>query len=863
MQYILRLCKSFYLICLLFIFSTLAAPTWKVALDDSAGLPKISKGGSVAMTSSFIFFDKNYVWAYQENQLKSNSDGKYQLNAVNKALGYTLNASIAKNNSKKMTWNFDFDAQAGKKEIIGGGITFKFDLENIGKEFGTPEILADKTGWSWGTGAQRVEMHFNPTPASVFYERDQKGEIRVYFYQGQIPKGKRQYQATLTLANEISFAPTISERYGSSDQSQWAPNIIDWKTSPVDLSFLNATERPAGKRGFVKAQGERLVFEDGTVARFWGTNISAYTIFGTSKDNVKLQVKRLSELGFNLVRIHHFDSLWVNPNIFGRQSSSTQQLSNDAMDKIDWWVKCLKDEGIYVWLDLHVERHLKSDDNISSFDEIANGKDNANLKGYNYVNKSIQQAMQAFNKAYLTHVNPYTKARLVDEPAVIAMLITNENDVTNHFGNILLPDKNVPNHSKIYMAVSEQFAIANQLPKETTWHAWEHGPSKLFLNDLEHQFNASMIQHLRGLGVRVPIVTTSTWGNNPLSALPALSEGDLVDAHAYQPYGALESNPVFSANLVHWLAAAQVVGKPVSVTEWNAEPFPLPDRHVLPMLLAGQASMQGWDAMMQYAYAQEPLSAPTQWQGGPSNWNLYNDPALLATMPAAALMYRRQDIPEAKTTYVLNLDNLLFNQVISPNNSAFIRTASELGKLQIAMPSNKSLPWLIKSQIPENANVYTDPNKSLISSDSVSATAENSGILRNWDKGYQTINSNRTQAAMGWIGGENFKLADVEIAASTRNASIVVQSLDTQPIALSKKILISLGARSIPKVANKLPFISEPVEGIIKVKAPPGLGLLKQGNIENGKAVKTTYQDGYYTITLNKDLQTYWLMLSR
>ena len=99
-----------------------------------------------------------------------------------------------------------------------------------------------------------------------------------------------------------------------------------WKSSPVDLSFLNASERPAGKRGFVKAKGEQLVFEDGKVAKFWGTNISAFTIFGTPKDNVKLQAKRLSELGFNLVRIHHFDSIWVSPNVFGEQASNNLSL---------------------------------------------------------------------------------------------------------------------------------------------------------------------------------------------------------------------------------------------------------------------------------------------------------------------------------------------------------------------------------------------------------------------------------------------------------------------------------------------------------------------------------------------------------
>ena len=870
MTYFVNLKKKYWVFSFLISFvstNTYANNRLNVSLDDNNGLPRISKGGGQALTSSFVFFDKNYVWAHQESNFKITKSGQYLLKSNNPTLGFTLNADITKPNNLKILWNIELDAKTFRNEVVGGGISYKFDLDNFGQLLGQPEILSDKSGWAWGKGNQRIEMRFDPMPESIFYERGNKSEIRVYLYQGQIPRGKRQYQASLNLAEAVTIEPTTTERYGNSDQSLWIPNIIDWETSPVDLSFLNASEKPAGKRGFLQAKGEQLVFEDGTVAKFWGTNISAFALFGTPKENVKLQAKRLSKLGFNLVRIHHFDSLWVNPNIFGVKSDNTQKISTEAMDKIDWWIKCLKDEGIYVWLDLHVERHLKTEDGITNFNEITKGKDSFDLKGYNYANPSIEKAMQAFNTAYVDHLNSYTGKRIADEPAIAAMLITNENDITNHFGNFLLPDKNVPEHTKRYMLAAEKFARVHNLPAESTWRAWEHGPSKLFLNDLEHQFNASMIAHLHSLGVKVPIVTTSTWGNNPLSALPALSESDIIDAHSYQPYGALETNPLFSTNITHWLSAAQVVGKPMSVTEWNAEPFPLPDRHSLPMYIASHASMQGWDAMMQYAYSQEPLSAPTQWQGRPSNWHAYNDPALLATMPAAALMYRRSDMLEAKTTYVLKLDNLLFDQYFSPSNSAFMRTASELGKLEIAMPYNKALPWLDKSRIPDNAKVITDPNKSLLPINSeevaVEIPTEKMVIKRNWEKGYSTINTPKTQAALGWIGSERFALYDVEIMATTRNATIVVQSLDNLPIHESKKIYISLAARSIPRSEDKLPFLSEPVEGEIKVKGIEGLKLTKLGNNQDGKSVPYTYKNGFYNITLDKNLQTYWLSLSQ
>ena len=85
--------------------------------------------------------------------------------------------------------------------------------------------------------------------------------------------------------------------------------------------------------------------------------------------------------------------------------------------------------------------------------------------------------------------------------------------------------------------------------------------------------------------------------------------------------------------------------------------IPAPDRHTTPLYVAAVASYQGWDAPMQFAYSQEPLNGP----GSPSNWQSYNDPALLETLPAAALMFRRGDVAEAKTTYVLRYRRISYS----------------------------------------------------------------------------------------------------------------------------------------------------------------------------------------------------------
>lgn len=838
----------------------LAAPQLILSVNEKEGLPEINYGGKRILTGNFIFFGNNWAWANQQTNFKIEAPFKYSIQGKNQTLGFNLEAGINKTSDKTMQWDFTLNANEQINNVVGGGISFKFNADDLTMQtMGQPEILADKNGWRWGHGDKSIEIRFTPKPATLFFERGGKTELRAYFYSGSITKGTKSYKTTITTSNSISIASTTSERFGLENQNTWPKDNIDWKRSPVDLSFLNDNEKPAGKRGFVRAQGENLIFEDGTRAKFWGTNISAYTLFHTSKENVKLQAKRLSALGFNLVRLHHHDSPWVTPNIFGNKRNNTLSLSADALAKLDWWIKCLKDEGIYIWLDMHVERALMTNDEIYAFDEISKGKSQATLKGYNYVNLTIQNAMEAFNTQYLQHINSHTKTAYVDEPAIVAILITNENDITNHFGNALLPDKKVPQHSKLYMREAEAFAEKNNLPTNKTWRSWEFGPSKIFLNELEQRFHQDSITQLKAIGAKSLIVPTNTWGGNPVSSLPALTVGDMIDVHTYQGYGAIESNPIITSNLTHWIAAGQVVNKPLSVTEWNSEPFPTHDRHTLPMYVAAQASLQGWDAMMQYAYAQSPLNNAAS----PSNWETFNDPSFIYTLPASALMYRQGHVSESKSLYVISPSkDDLFNENINANTSVAIRTASELGKVQIAMPAVQELPWLKTSTIPSHAKIIKDYKANLIGQNVGEATSDSGELTRNWEQGFYRINTTKTQAVMGWIGLKKLALDDVEFEITTPNATASVQSLDDKKINQSSNLLISLIGRTLPDSGNKLPFRVDPILGRLSIKAPAGLKLYKSGILKQKIQLQPEYSNGRYLINLNDSINSSWLILT-
>ena len=214
-------------------------------------------------------------------------------------------------------------------------------------------------------------VRFDDPMAKLSIEGKPSNEVRTHFVGDRIRPGRARIGLTVTLPEGGLIIATSEERYARPDAS-WFRQSLRWDMAPVDLSFLNADDRPAGRHGFVKVDGDRLVFEDGTPARFWGANLSGPVLFQTPRENIPRQARRMAQLGYNLMRIVQHESNWVKPNIFGADARDTRHLDRRSLDLLDYWIKCLKDEGIYVWLDMHYLRELKPGDGVSlGRDEIA------------------------------------------------------------------------------------------------------------------------------------------------------------------------------------------------------------------------------------------------------------------------------------------------------------------------------------------------------------------------------------------------------------------------------------------------------------------------------------------------------------
>ena len=70
--------------------------------------------------------------------------------------------------------------------------------------------------------------------------------------------------------------------------------------------------------------------------------------------------------------------------------------------------------------------------------------------------------MQEFQHNLLSHVNRYTRIAYKDDPAIVGILITNENDLTFHFGNNMMPNHHNPVHTAIFMKDCQRVCPANR-----------------------------------------------------------------------------------------------------------------------------------------------------------------------------------------------------------------------------------------------------------------------------------------------------------------------------------------------------------------------------------------------------------------
>lgn len=234
-------------------------------------------------------------------------------------------------------------------------------------------------------------------------------------------------------ASRRLFVITESAKYRPVANNRWLAK----KGTALDFSNITGKRIPAGTYGrvIVTPQG-KFAFEQKpeTPVRFFGMNFQPAYWRHRADRWTKADIERFADAvetqGYNLVRIHYLCRYLLGFKIHNRphrtiaeaglpQSADKIEFDKGNLDRFDYLVKCFKDRGIYLNVDL------------------------LNAPGYSMAYKqgpteSVKTGL-LFDPEYRNHwkiaveylmnrENPYTKTKMKDEPAIAFVNFFNEQD---------------------------------------------------------------------------------------------------------------------------------------------------------------------------------------------------------------------------------------------------------------------------------------------------------------------------------------------------------------------------------------------------------------------------------------------------
>ncbi|MBN2580603.1 MAG: beta-galactosidase [Pirellulales bacterium] len=578
------------------------------------------------------------------------------------------------------------------------------------------------------------------------------------------------------------------------------PFVVSYD-APHNVTNLSGwLHRPAGKYGFVKTDGDRLVVkQDGRAEsqRFWATNFCFGACF-PEEEQAERVAARLARLGINCVRMHHMDMY----NIWG---NATKKITPDPrqLDRLDYLVYQLKRHGVYTNLNLHVSRWLDAAEGFPDRDRRPTFD-----KGLDNFEPRMIELQKKYARDLLTHVNSYTKRAYTDEPAVAFVEINNENALFHEWnGGALdgLPEPYAGTFRKCWNAwLKKKYSTTQKL--RAAWGSGLPAGQTLddgsvavlskermpkspavrndliqFLWDTERDYWQGMYRYLKDELHVQSLVGGTQVGWSPVCVQAGL---DYLDAHAYWQHPYFPHRPwdlkdwrIRNVALVNSLAETlsslagrRVAGRVFTVSEYN---HPAPNAYAAEgfPLLAAVGSLQGWNALYSFAYSHSADYEPAKIDGF---FNINGDTAKLVHLPACAAMFLRGDVRPAEKTITADYSRETEMKILRENLSPWVLSTGKLGLPEwIAFQHGIALKITAKSSNLESRDQWSRKTPR--------STVSDTGQIR-WDatqpsSGYFLVDTPRTKLFTGFVRGRTFSLGDVELKIGTTRLDWATVSL--------------------------------------------------------------------------------------
>ena len=675
--------------------------------------------------------------------------------------------------------------------------------------------------------------------------------------------------------------------------------------APIDISFAFGNEKPAGKHGFLQVKGDKFVFEDGTPARFWGSAFNGAACF-PEHDHAEKVARRLAKVGVNIVRLHQLDGDYSSPNIFqfnkGQRVTTTRKLDERSLERMDYFVYCLKQEGIYIYMDLLVNRYFKENDGVRNSKALQPG-----AKPWSIIDRRMIELQKEYAEQLFTHVNPYTGLAYVDEPAIALTDLVNE---TNMFCTRPLVEPYLTEFREGFRSWLKEEGIDFDVDNCTLFGVDKDEPLIRYKIKCETEYFAELRQNMKRIGVKIPITAT----NSHMHSGQVVSQAgqDFRDTHSYQHrmYGVNYSKSLWNEKegdkaIEHFsltqgpdirlpkMFELRALDQPYFISEWNMT-WPNHYRAEGPMIYAALGCLQGFGGYTMHTYSYQARQTDDMMLGKETYANAidgvayregifssFKDPALFGLFYHASLMMRRGDVAEAnrtiavKTTPALSrfradflmdmpapFDRMVVEKYYDRMTTCYygMGETSKIGVFVDKAPEGVDEIW-------DEPRWGVDPSQDYLLSD-------NGQVYRSWGKNLGWIDSDRTKCVYGFLEKNGqIDLNGLSVECQNDYAVIAMSSLTDEALDKTDNIMLTTIGRACNKDAKfdgysmvewgTNPTQIEVIKATIKLKTDKKdmkvYSITPEGN--HYGTVASTWEDGVLTFTVGEHWRSMYYLI--
>lgn len=620
----------------------------------------------------------------------------------------------------------------------------------------------------------------------------------------------------------------------------------------LDLRYLN--EKEAGESGFITVddQGD-FRLGDGKPVRFWAVNTTvqrdkpfvARPRWSPTEPDLARHARFLAKRGVNMVRLHAH----INPDVNANKEAKPSDINAKERDWIWRTVAAMKKEGIYTTISPYWPNTMQ----LNAAWDVPGGATQS-VHGLIFFDEWLQDNYRAWMRALLAETNPYTGIPLAADPAVAIIQIQNEDSLLFWTVNNLRGPKRIDFTKRYFAWVVRKYGSAEAA--QQAWannrvdgdapangifefhNLWEMTQNRTggfkkrlddqlqFWSETMYNFHRDTAKFLReDLGCK-QLINATNWKSGDVVRLNdaerwTYTANEVIAVNRYfsgvhngpNRGWAIINNDEFTSPSVLLdprdfpLNLKQVRGYPMIVTE-STWVMPMAYSAEAPFLIAAYQSLTGIDAFYWFATGDEEWSPPQSANGflaSQQKW-MFANPDMFGGFPAAALMYRTGMIARGEPVvseqrslidlWERRTPVLAESPTYDPNRDAGdIAPASSIktgvdpkaflaGPVEVAYGADPA-----GSRVADFGPMFT-----------ASAVKAVTGQLEwNTEKGFCRLDSPKAQGIAAFFkNAPEHYLSDVGIKSGNDYGTVLVVSMDGQPLRESARVLVQAGTQSRP-----------------------------------------------------------------